>query len=128
MDYEQTVARHYARSGLVEQILQALSAAGQDIAALTPADLAPVDEFHIGGRQATMNLAAQLDLNSGQHLLDIGVDRQMPGGVDRRRHGQNKAGADDQNRPAAGEFDDMGDDGGDHAFLGVSTFTKILLG
>ncbi|HVI90673.1 MAG TPA: methyltransferase domain-containing protein [Dongiaceae bacterium] len=72
MDYEQRVAQHYAKGGLEEKILQALRASGLDIDALKPADLAPVDEFHIGGRQATVNLAAQLDLKPGQHLLDIG--------------------------------------------------------
>jgi len=34
--------------------------------------LAPVDEFHIGGRQATADLAAQVEFGAGLHLLDIG--------------------------------------------------------
>jgi SAM-dependent methyltransferase len=37
-----------------------------------PADLAPVDEFHTGGRQATVDLAEQLNFSGGMHLLDIG--------------------------------------------------------
>jgi hypothetical protein len=45
--------------------------AGKDLTAVTTADLAPVDEFHIGGRQATADLAAQLSLKPGAHLLDI---------------------------------------------------------
>jgi ubiquinone/menaquinone biosynthesis C-methylase UbiE len=39
---------------------------------LVPADLAPVDEFHIGGRQATVDLASRLEIEPGLHLLDIG--------------------------------------------------------
>jgi cyclopropane fatty-acyl-phospholipid synthase-like methyltransferase len=34
--------------------------------------LAPVDEFHIGGRQATTEFAEQLDIEPGMRLLDIG--------------------------------------------------------
>lgn len=70
---ERQVAEHYAHDGALERaIMEALAAAGADPDRLAPADLAPVDEFHIGGRQATMDLAAQLDLRPGMHLLDIG--------------------------------------------------------
>ena len=40
--------------------------------ALTPADLAPVDEFHIGGGEATAALFAPLGLRAGMRWLDIG--------------------------------------------------------
>jgi SAM-dependent methyltransferase len=69
---EATVASHYANTGLEQAVLDALVASGKDIARLVPADLAPVDEFHTGGRQATIDLAAQLDFAAGMHLLDIG--------------------------------------------------------
>jgi ubiquinone/menaquinone biosynthesis C-methylase UbiE len=39
---------------------------------LTTADLATVDEFHIRGRKATLELAAPMNLNSDSHVLDIG--------------------------------------------------------
>jgi ubiquinone/menaquinone biosynthesis C-methylase UbiE len=35
-------------------------------------DLAPVDEFHIGGRQATEDFVAQLGLSPEDHVLDVG--------------------------------------------------------
>jgi ubiquinone/menaquinone biosynthesis C-methylase UbiE len=57
---------------LERSILDALAAAGKDLDKLTPADLAPVDEFHIGGRPATIELAAQMEVGPGLHLLDIG--------------------------------------------------------
>lgn len=72
MDTEQRVAQHYAQEGLEQVVLQALRQAGKDIDKLVPADLAPVDEFHIGGRQATVDFAAELPLRPGRHLLDIG--------------------------------------------------------
>ena len=53
-------------------IFEALSAAGKDLDRLEPADLAPVDEFHIGGRQATTDFAERLTFGPGLHLLDIG--------------------------------------------------------
>jgi ubiquinone/menaquinone biosynthesis C-methylase UbiE len=72
MKVEQSVARHYTHGSLEEAILKALTAAGKDPDRLAPADLAPVDEFHIGGRQATADLAAQVTFGAGLHLLDIG--------------------------------------------------------
>lgn len=71
-EIEQAVARHYAHGSLEETILNALAAAGKDVNHLTPKDLAPVDEFHIGGRQATMAFAQQFGLRPGMRLLDVG--------------------------------------------------------
>lgn len=72
MDLEQTVARHYAHGSLEQAILEALAAAGKDVNRLSPADLAPVDEFHVGGRPATIAFAGQLGVRSGMRLLDVG--------------------------------------------------------
>jgi len=72
MQIEQAVARHYAHGALDEAILAALAAAGKDLSNLTPKDLAPVDEFHIGGRLATIAFAEQFAPRPGMHLLDIG--------------------------------------------------------
>ena len=52
----QNIGEHYAHSTLEQALLDALSLAGKDSSRLTHADLAPVDEFHIGGRQATDGL------------------------------------------------------------------------
>jgi len=54
MGTEQTVAQHYTHGALESAVLGALRAAGKDPDRLAPGDLAPVDEFHIGGRQATV--------------------------------------------------------------------------
>lgn len=72
MEIEQEVTRHYAHGSLEEAILKALAAAGKDVNRLTPKDLAPVDEFHVGGRLATVAFAEQFDPKPGMRLLDIG--------------------------------------------------------
>jgi len=69
---EASVARHYTHGGLEAAIREALAASGKDPAALVPADLSPVDEFHIGGRAATEHFARSLALAPGLCLLDIG--------------------------------------------------------
>jgi ubiquinone/menaquinone biosynthesis C-methylase UbiE len=69
---DQAIAEHYRHGSLERAIFEALSAAGKDLDRLEPADLAPVDEFHIGGRQATTDFADRLNFGSGLHLLDIG--------------------------------------------------------
>ena len=68
----QTVADHYRTGHLAETILAALKAAGKDINRLTIDDLAPVDEFHTGGRNATARLAQMAEAKSGQRVLDVG--------------------------------------------------------
>jgi ubiquinone/menaquinone biosynthesis C-methylase UbiE len=68
----QTVADHYKRRALGDVILAALTAAGIDIEHLTPDDLAPVDEFHSGGRNATVRLAQLAQINGSERVLDVG--------------------------------------------------------
>ncbi len=62
MTVERDVADHYAHGALIEAIEAALAASGIERDAVTVADLAPVDEFHTGGRPATADLAARLAL------------------------------------------------------------------
>jgi len=72
MNLESNVAGHYAHGALAQAIDRALVAAGKDPERLTPADLGPIDEFHIGGGEATAALFAQLGLQAGMRWLDIG--------------------------------------------------------
>jgi len=66
------VAEHYARGGLVAAIRDGLARMGKTESTVTAEDLAPVDEFHIGGRAATGELARHLALAAGNRVLDIG--------------------------------------------------------
>ncbi len=68
----EAIQTHYTRSDLANVILAALEKAGKDVDRLTPEDLAPVDEFHIRGRVATLELARAAGLDSTRHVLDVG--------------------------------------------------------
>jgi len=66
------VKQHYTRPDLATAILTALSNAGKDVDNLKPEDLAPIDEFHIRGREATLELARAAGLDAGKQILDVG--------------------------------------------------------
>ncbi|NUT71365.1 class I SAM-dependent methyltransferase [Pseudarthrobacter sp. C4D7] len=57
---------------LLAAIGSALDAAGVDRTALRPVDLAAVDEFHIRGRRATLEILEALALTANSHVLDLG--------------------------------------------------------
>lgn len=69
---EKTVARHYAVPGLLETIEAGLEASGVDPNHPTIEALAPVDEFHTAGRQATLKALSMMDFQPGMHVLDAG--------------------------------------------------------
>ncbi|MDE1995481.1 MAG: class I SAM-dependent methyltransferase [Rhizobiaceae bacterium] len=72
MSTEAKVASHYTHGSLETTILSALSASGKDIEHLNIADLAGIDEFHLGRHEATVQFARDLDLTEGMRLVDIG--------------------------------------------------------
>lgn len=66
------VGRHYGVGGILDSIRDALTAMGKDMDKLIPSDLAPVDEFHIRGREATVELADRAGVVPGLRVLDVG--------------------------------------------------------
>lgn len=72
MELNDGIQRHYTRPELGKAVLAALEKAGKDLKRLTPEDLAPVDEFHIRGRTATLELARAAGLKSSDRVLDVG--------------------------------------------------------
>jgi len=67
------VASHYGENlELADAIAEKLRGAGKDLNKLTTADLIAVDEFHIRGRKATLELGEKMNLNPSSHVLDIG--------------------------------------------------------
>lgn len=67
------VEAHYAGGGgLAKAIAERLEKVGKDLGALTPRDLASVDEFHIRGRAATLELGERMRLGPASEVLDIG--------------------------------------------------------
>lgn len=66
------VASHYSENlKLAASIAEKLQSAGKDLNKLTT-DLVAVDEFHIRGRKATLELGEKMNLNARSHVLDIG--------------------------------------------------------
>ena len=57
---------------VLPRIIAGFKAKGQPIDTVTIDDLSAVDEFHIGGVPAALSLFDQLDLESGDLVVDIG--------------------------------------------------------
>jgi len=66
------VQSHYTHPDLGTVILKALETAGKDVACLTVEDLAPIDELHIRGRAATLELARAAGIDAAKQVLDVG--------------------------------------------------------
>lgn len=66
------VEQHYGRGRILDSIVAAIRATGKDPGRLTPEDLAPVDEFHVRGREATVELASRAAIKPGAQVLDVG--------------------------------------------------------
>lgn len=69
------VSGHYTPADVdatLQAILEGVRAAGIDRTALTPDDLAPVDQFHTRGKSATLELARLAGLRGGERVLDVG--------------------------------------------------------
>lgn len=66
------IVGNYSSGSLLETIRTGISALGKTTESITMGDLAPVEEFHIGGRQATGDLLDQIGLGPQDRLLDIG--------------------------------------------------------
>jgi SAM-dependent methyltransferase len=94
MNTEQQVAKYYGRGGLEGAILDALKASGKNIDRLVPDDLSGVDEFHLGWRAATTELAKDLGLRPGMHVLDVGSGIGGPARYFAQAHGCRVAGID----------------------------------
>ncbi len=70
--YVEALNTHYGRHGLGDAILAGLRAAGKDLSRLAPDDLAPVDQFHARGKEATLELVRLAGLESRMYVLDVG--------------------------------------------------------
>ncbi|MFN8508896.1 MAG: class I SAM-dependent methyltransferase [Dehalococcoidia bacterium] len=64
------VTGHYLWDGAADRILAAAGQAG--ITDFTPESLAPADQLHAGGAQATRALAAAVAIKPGERVLDVG--------------------------------------------------------
>ncbi|WP_308720797.1 class I SAM-dependent methyltransferase [Komagataeibacter xylinus] len=72
MSQAQKVVQHYGEHDLRDRLRAALTKAGLDDRLLTFADLAPLDQFHTRGIDATVELALATGISAGSRVLDIG--------------------------------------------------------
>ena len=70
--HTQAIHDYWGRDGLGQAILAVLTASGRNLNALTIDDLAPLDQFHGGGKAATVRLARLAGLQPGMQVLDVG--------------------------------------------------------
>lgn len=96
---ETIVAGHYGSGQVMAGIRAALARAGWGETGLgekglTAADLAPVDEFHTGGAEATEALLAQLDVGPETRALDLGCGIGGPARLIADRYGASVTGVD----------------------------------
>ena len=72
-DYVKSVAGHYAREGtLAGRILDLIAQHRESSGPLAAQELAPVDQFHLRGKDASEEMAALLELPRGARILDVG--------------------------------------------------------
>ena len=67
-----STSTYWSRPHLVEALLAAAAAAGLDLRTATPDALAPLEQFHGGGKDATRTLARQTEVAAGMRVLDVG--------------------------------------------------------
>ncbi|MEK0082606.1 class I SAM-dependent methyltransferase [Benzoatithermus flavus] len=94
MTLQTDVAAHYGRDELLARLDAALRQLGKDPTRLTIDDLAPIDEFHARGREATVEIAAALPAGITGEVLDIGSGIGGPARYLAARYGLEVAGID----------------------------------
>lgn len=72
MDYSKEVSGHYHHGNLLSAIKAGLEKQGIEPQNASVENLGPVDEFHIGGRQASVHFLDQLEITWQRNILDIG--------------------------------------------------------
>lgn len=66
------VSDHYNRADLLSRIERAIGSIDRSPDTITLDELAPIEEFHIGGRSATVALLPSLKLDEDSLALDVG--------------------------------------------------------
>lgn len=66
------VSNHYSHGSLLEAIRTGIDRLGKTPETISVDDLGPVEEFHIGGREASQAFLDPLGLVPGDHVLDAG--------------------------------------------------------
>ncbi|WP_227267672.1 class I SAM-dependent methyltransferase [Roseobacter weihaiensis] len=72
MNIDKKISTHYTHGNLLTAIEAGLNKQGIKPENASVEDLGPVDEFHIGGRAASVHFLDQLKISPSQNILDIG--------------------------------------------------------
>ena len=72
MNTDRDVASHYSRGNLLDRLNAALADDGIDPRHPSIEALAPYDQFHGRGLEATVEMANLLDIDATDHILDVG--------------------------------------------------------
>jgi ubiquinone/menaquinone biosynthesis C-methylase UbiE len=94
MSKENNVEDHYSHPSLLASIKEGLKKQGKSLVNLTLDDIAPIDEFHIGGRQASVDFFSQLNFDSSMNVLDLGCGLGGPARFVAKEFGCSVAGVD----------------------------------
>ena len=94
MSDEREITAHYGDGGLLARLNDALRADGADPARPTPEALAPYDQFHGRGLEATEEVAGLMQAGPAAHLLDVGSGIGGPARYFARRFGCRVTGID----------------------------------
>ncbi len=81
------ITDHYGSGNLLERLAAALAEDGADPERPSLEALAPYDQFHTRGLEATEEIADALEVEAGDHLLDIGSGIGGPARYMHRRFG-----------------------------------------
>jgi len=66
------VQAHYTTDSIADRVVEAARRSRGETSPLTPETLASIDHFHGGGIASTRELAASLQPQAGERILDIG--------------------------------------------------------
>ena len=94
MSDKRDITGHYSRGSLLERLAAALAEDGADAERPSLEALAPYDQFHTRGLEATEEIADALEVEAGHHLLDIGSGIGGPARYMHRRFGCRVTGID----------------------------------
>ena len=73
MDRDNPVAAHYDRTSLAEALVARLRDRGIERDAVTLEHLAALDQMHVRGHEATVELLDALEIRKGMKVLDVGA-------------------------------------------------------
>lgn len=72
MDADAVIKEHYGKGDLVSKVVRALEVAGLGSGTVDWRLLSPLDQFHVGGMEATADLAHMLEIRRHSRGLDVG--------------------------------------------------------